>query len=215
MEQDALWMVDKAGHERGGCCMSMTLRDYARVGLFMLGGGKAGGKDVLPAGWVDEATTNQAPQGASPKAGYGYFWWPVDPPNYQARGIFGQGIAVYPDENLVIAMNSAMAEGDRPQAVGSNARHDCGDPRGPERRRLTMAPATEHRIDTTQGCAILSGMIERLIRIGVALAVAFVFTGRMEAAAAHCARIATEQAVDPPQPEAAPCHGMDEAAPSA
>jgi hypothetical protein len=56
-------------------------------------------------------------------------------------------------------------------------------------------------------------MIERLIRIGVAIAVAFVFTGRMEAAAAHCARIATEQAIDPPQPEATPCHGMDEAAP--
>lgn len=113
MEQDGLWMVDKAGHERGGCCMSMTLRDYARVGLFMLGGGKAGGKDVLPRGWVDEATTNQAPKGAPGR--YGFFWWPVDPPNYQARGIFGQGIAIYPEENLVIAMNSAMVKATDPR----------------------------------------------------------------------------------------------------
>ena len=29
MEQDGVWMVDKAGVERGGCCMSATLRDYA------------------------------------------------------------------------------------------------------------------------------------------------------------------------------------------
>jgi CubicO group peptidase (beta-lactamase class C family) len=120
MEQDALWMVDKAGHERGGCCMSMTLRDYARVGLFMLGGGKAGGKDVLPAGWVEEATTNQAPKGSPNR--YGFFWWPGDPPNYQARGIFGQGIAVYPDENLVIAMNSAMVKAtDRKQSEATLA----------------------------------------------------------------------------------------------
>jgi hypothetical protein len=62
-------------------------------------------------------------------------------------------------------------------------------------------------------------MIERLIRIGLALAVAFVFTGRMEAATAHCARVvAEEQAIAEPergaQPEAMSCHGMDEAAPA-
>ena len=62
MEQDAVWMVDKAGLERGGCCISsMTLRDYARIGLFMLGGGKAGGEQIVPDGWVEEATTNHAP----------------------------------------------------------------------------------------------------------------------------------------------------------
>jgi CubicO group peptidase (beta-lactamase class C family) len=113
MEQDGLWMVDKAGHERGGCCMSMTLRDYARIGLFMLGGGKAEGKDVLPRGWVEEATTNQAPKGSPGR--YGFFWWPVDPPNYQARGIFGQGIAIYPNEHLVIAVNSAMVKATDPK----------------------------------------------------------------------------------------------------
>jgi len=55
-------------------------------------------------------------------------------------------------------------------------------------------------------------MIERLIRIGLALAVAFVFTGRMEAATAHCAKLAAaEQAIAATQHEATPCHGMDEA----
>ncbi len=123
MEQDAIWLLDKAGHERGGCCMSMTLRDYARIGLFMLGGGVADGKQVLPEGWVENATTDQAPPVAKgPKTPYGYFWWPLDPPNYAARGIFGQGIMVFPEENLVIAMNSAMLKATgRPQSEASSA----------------------------------------------------------------------------------------------
>jgi CubicO group peptidase (beta-lactamase class C family) len=106
MEQDAIWMTDQAGFERGGCCMSMTLRDYARIGLFMLGGGKAGGKDVFPPGYLEEATTNRLPK--DQKANYGYFWWTSADGPYQAIGIFGQGIAIYPADNLVIALNSAM-----------------------------------------------------------------------------------------------------------
>ena len=120
MEQDAIWMVDRAGHERGGCCMSMTLRDYGRIGLFMLGGGKIGDKSVLPAGWIDEATTNQikGPAGAS----YGYFWWPRQAPDYEAIGVFGQGIAIYPEDNLVIAINSAMPKAsDRRQSEAKAA----------------------------------------------------------------------------------------------
>jgi CubicO group peptidase (beta-lactamase class C family) len=117
MEQDAIWMLDKAGLERGGCCMSMTLRDYARIGLFMLGGGKIDGKSILPDGYLTDATSNHVPgEQASQGASYGYFWWPMDD-GYRAVGIFGQGIYVYPEENLVIAMNSALPKAtDRAQS---------------------------------------------------------------------------------------------------
>lgn len=109
MEQDAVWMVDKAGLERGGCCISATLRDYARIGLFMLSGGKIDGKDILPAGWVEEATRNQLNRGV--EGNYGYFWWPADDgQSYRASGIFGQGLYIYPEENLVIAINSAATK---------------------------------------------------------------------------------------------------------
>lgn len=109
MEQDAIWMLDKAGLERGGCCMSMTLRDYARIGMFMIGGGMIDGKSILPDGYLEDATTNHVPAGKARQAGasYGYFWWPMDD-GYRAVGIFGQGIYVYPEENLVIAVNSAL-----------------------------------------------------------------------------------------------------------
>jgi CubicO group peptidase (beta-lactamase class C family) len=112
MERDATWMVDVAGHERGGCCLSMTLGDYARVGQFMLDGGKAQGQQVLPAGWIGQATTAQIINGAPP-TGYGYFWWLGQGGAYEASGIFGQSISIIPDERLVIVLNSAW-----PTAVG-------------------------------------------------------------------------------------------------
>jgi len=112
MERDATWLVDRAGHERGGCCMSMTVGDYARVGQFMLDGGVARGQQILPDGWIQQATTAQITNGAPP-AGYGYFWWLGQGGAYQASGIFGQSISVIPDERLVIVLNSAW-----PSAVG-------------------------------------------------------------------------------------------------
>lgn len=115
MEQDAIWVEDVAGQERGGCCMSMTLRDYGRFGMFMLGGGKAGGQDVLPPGWVQQATTSRiAVDPNDPKrGGYGYFWW-ISPSGdaYEAIGIFGQAITTFPKDKLVIAINSAWPEAD-------------------------------------------------------------------------------------------------------
>jgi len=106
MERDATWVVDVAGHERGGCCMSMTLGDYARVGQFMLDGGMAQGRKILPDGWIGQATTRQITNGAPP-SGYGYFWWLGPDGTYQASGIFGQSISIIPDERLVIVINSA------------------------------------------------------------------------------------------------------------
>jgi CubicO group peptidase (beta-lactamase class C family) len=122
MEQDGIWMQDKAGMDRGGCCMSMTLRDYARIGLFMLDDGKIDGKQVLADNWVEDATTNHAPaKSRAEGASYGYFWWPMED-GYRAVGIFGQGIYVYPEENLVIAVNSAMPKAsDRVQSQKSVA----------------------------------------------------------------------------------------------
>jgi len=115
MEQDAIWVEDVAGHERGGCCMSMTLRDYGRVGLFILGGGKAGGKQVVPETWTKDATRQQIViDPAHPgEGGYGYFWW-INPTagSYEALGIFGQSITTFPKDRLIIVLNSAWPKAD-------------------------------------------------------------------------------------------------------
>jgi len=109
MERDGIWVTDRAGHERGGCCMSMTLRDYARLGQFILDGGKADGRQVLPPGWTAEATSRQIDNGWG---GYGYFWWIRPTAGFEALGIFGQAIVVVPEERLVVAINSAWPRAD-------------------------------------------------------------------------------------------------------
>lgn len=105
MEQDASWLLGSTGHEISGCCMQASTRDFARFGLFMLGGGIADGKPVLPNGWIAEATRNQA-ETDIPGYGYGYQWWTLHDNTYSAQGIFGQGIFIDPKRKLVIASNS-------------------------------------------------------------------------------------------------------------
>lgn len=106
MEQDATWLLGKDGHEISGCCIQASVRDFARFGQFILEGGKAGGQDVLPEGWLAAATVKQADIG-SPGEGYGYQWWTWDDGAFQADGIFGQGIFIDPNRNLVIASNAS------------------------------------------------------------------------------------------------------------
>lgn len=105
MQQDATWLLGSTGHEISGCCVQAATRDYARFGLFMLGGGIAGGKQVLPEGWITEATHKQVDIGV-PGRGYGYQWWTLDDGAYMAQGIFGQSIFIDPNRQLVIAANS-------------------------------------------------------------------------------------------------------------
>jgi CubicO group peptidase (beta-lactamase class C family) len=115
MEADASWIVDKAGIERGGCCLSITLRDYARYGMFMDEGGRAGGVDVLPEGWIHEAWTPQPSEPNKYTIGYGYYWQIRQDGGYEAVGAYGQSVTIYPSEHLVIAVNSASVD---PHGIG-------------------------------------------------------------------------------------------------
>jgi CubicO group peptidase (beta-lactamase class C family) len=117
MEQDAFWMLGSTGHEISGCCVSARLRDYARFGQFILGGGMAGGKPVLPDDWLASATTKQADI-AQPGRGYGYQWWTNDDGSFAAQGIFGQGIFIDPKRKLVIASNGNWPTATDPEGVG-------------------------------------------------------------------------------------------------
>jgi CubicO group peptidase (beta-lactamase class C family) len=117
MEQDGAWMLGSTGHEISGCCLSASLRDYARFGQFILGGGMAGGKPVLPDDWLAAATTKQADI-AVPGRGYGYQWWTNDDGSFAAQGIFGQGIFIDPKRKLVIASNGNWPTATDPEGVG-------------------------------------------------------------------------------------------------
>ena len=102
MERDAFWMVDQSGQDIGGCCLSVSLRDYARMGVLVLGGGKG----IVAPGWFAAATSAKADIGR-PGFGYGYQWWTYPGALYGAQGIFGQSILIDPTHRIVIAMSSA------------------------------------------------------------------------------------------------------------
>jgi CubicO group peptidase (beta-lactamase class C family) len=104
MEAPAYWATHGyGGGERGGCCIYATLRDYGRLGLFVMNDGVLpDGTRVLPEGWIAESTT---PSPASD--GYGYFWWLEGDGIFRASGIYGQGIYFNPANDLVIVVLSA------------------------------------------------------------------------------------------------------------
>jgi CubicO group peptidase (beta-lactamase class C family) len=139
MQQDASWLLGHDGHEISGCCIQASVRDYARFGQFMLEGGKAGGQDVLPEGWIAAATVKQADIG-SPGEGYGYQWWTWDDGSYQADGIFGQGIFIDPARQLVIASNASWTSA-------------LGDKGGEWQARKGFYKAVQHAIDVEAAAA--------------------------------------------------------------
>lgn len=102
MERDGFWMKDQTGAEVSGCCLSVSLRDYARFGQFAL----EGGHGIVKDGWFADATRAHA-EVAPGGYGYGYQWWTYPEGRYGAQGIFGQMITIDPASNVVIAMVSA------------------------------------------------------------------------------------------------------------
>jgi CubicO group peptidase (beta-lactamase class C family) len=111
MEQDASWMLDRTGHEHGGCCIQASTRDYARLGQFILDGARIDGQSIVADGWLETATHKQVDFG-QPGFGYGYQWWTRDNGTFNALGIHGQQIYIDPARRLAIAVNSAWPVAD-------------------------------------------------------------------------------------------------------
>ncbi len=107
MASDAYWIKDECdGSDTGGSGLSATLADYARLGQFMLDGGRIAGRQVVARAWLDGAVSRQQ-NVDDPGRGYGYLWWTDNDGSYAAIGIFGQMIYVDPSRDLVIVQVAA------------------------------------------------------------------------------------------------------------
>jgi CubicO group peptidase (beta-lactamase class C family) len=104
-DRNAEWMEDLRGHDIGGCCLSMTLRDAGRFGQFILDGGDG----VLPKDWVKDATRKQI-DSDNGRLGYGYMWWTRKDGTFAALGFFGQMIYIDPKNKIVIVTDCAWRE---------------------------------------------------------------------------------------------------------
>ena len=112
------WDIEGAGRPLGGSEMYLTARSLARFGQLFLDGGTAGGKQVVPAGWV-AASWEKRFDVPSPiyqemipgLTGYGYLWWLRTSHGLvmnSALGYGGQFVLVVPELKLVIAGASAL-----------------------------------------------------------------------------------------------------------
>ncbi|NND69732.1 MAG: serine hydrolase [Halioglobus sp.] len=119
MEQEGRWTLDEQGYELAMGGMSASARDYAKLALVYLHGGKRGEQQIVPAEWVKAAVTPDAPHlqpgdnpASSNPSGYAYQWWtPRDPDgDFLARGIWGQTVYVHPGNNVVIVKLAADAK---------------------------------------------------------------------------------------------------------
>ena len=116
-EGGLFWMTDPRGGNIGGCCLSLTLADYTRMGVFVLEGGKTqSGEALFDEGWFAAAGAPQVEFGDS-GFGYGYQWWTYPGEAFGAQGIFGQSITIDPSSDLVLTV-----VGNWPRATSSEYR---------------------------------------------------------------------------------------------
>ncbi|MFC3614069.1 serine hydrolase domain-containing protein [Lutimaribacter marinistellae] len=114
--------VDRIGGPRGAGGMCLTARDLARVGRLMASGGQRDGRQVIPAGWLDDIATQgdraawRQGDFAEKFPGYDMCYrskWYVHPgemPLIHGLGIHGQFLFVDPVRELVVAWFSSEAE---------------------------------------------------------------------------------------------------------
>ena len=107
MESDATWWLESPdGLEIGGSGIAATLRDYTRIGQFLLHDGVMDGYRIVPEGFIARASRRTEINGEA--VNYGYGLWPKHNNSYAANGIFGQYIFMDPDLDLVVTMLSAQ-----------------------------------------------------------------------------------------------------------
>ncbi len=109
LESGGTWSTDSEdGLERTWCCLAMTARDLARIGVMVRSGGAWAGRAVIPEEWVTRsaepaytASRWPAEYAGSPLANYGYQWWITESGAMLALGKAGQYLYVGGDRVIV------------------------------------------------------------------------------------------------------------------
>jgi CubicO group peptidase (beta-lactamase class C family) len=101
------WQCRPPGRELGFSGLFARTEDVAKLGQLYLQRGRWGERQLLPEGYVEEATSQRA---ATPKEedvdwrqGYGYQFW-MSRNGFRGDGAFGQFCLVLPEQDAVVAM---------------------------------------------------------------------------------------------------------------
>ena len=117
-EEHASITVDAAGTALADGGLSATLRDFARFGQTMLDGGRAGGRQVIPAAWIDDVRRgphglfNDTGRESLPDGRYRNMFWIEDAARqtHMCFGVFGQLIHISPECDMVVAKLSSWPD---------------------------------------------------------------------------------------------------------
>ncbi|MBI1227179.1 MAG: serine hydrolase [Bacteroidetes bacterium] len=114
------WETDLLGYNVGGWGLRLKTEDMAKFAQLFLQKGQWNGKQILPKGWVEEASTMkilQKPeitQEARDKddwaQGYCYQMWRSRHNSYRGDGAYGQYMLVLPEQDAVIAVTAEVAD---------------------------------------------------------------------------------------------------------
>ena len=104
------WETCPLGITKGGWGMYLFLEDLAKLGQLYLQNGfwRVNGEEIelLDKKWIHSATGVRSTRASSGEE-YGYQLWPHSADgSYMFNGMFGQYVIVYPDRDLIVAMNA-------------------------------------------------------------------------------------------------------------
>ena len=108
------WVRDASGQELGYSGLHATTEDIARIGQLHLQRGSWEGRQLLPASWVEQATSRQVDNTGvmdNPdwQRGYGFQFW-MQRHGYRGDGAFGQFCLVLPEQDAVVALTAAAED---------------------------------------------------------------------------------------------------------
>lgn len=113
------WEVDPSGVNSGGWGLRIKTEDMARFGQMFLQKGSWEGRQVVPAAWVEEASSLKILQhpdmplskrdSSDWEQGYCYQMWRCRNNAYRGDGAFGQFIIVMPDQDAVVVFTAETA----------------------------------------------------------------------------------------------------------
>lgn len=135
-EFDANITVDAGGFVLGDGGMNATLRDLGRFGLLVLNDGKAHGKQIVPAAFIEDVHQQPGDSGwpyssgqYDPEPYYRSFWWGKGNAerDIMGLGVHGQYLLVAPEAGVVVAIFSSWprAGGDG-KTVGWDPTYELG-----------------------------------------------------------------------------------------
>lgn len=108
----AEWQLSPLGLPQGGGGLGLRSRDLMALGQLYLDGGKAQGKQIVPAAWVQASITAQARPNED--MDYGYLWWLMRFPgkdgkvwkSYSMNGTGGNSVQVFPEQRVVVVITT-------------------------------------------------------------------------------------------------------------